>query len=180
MLYKRKKPIIIVIFTYVFYLFATVFIVLGLFNLTSFLYVEYNKDKVTEPTAINELPLQPLAVESAVSNNVLLDEKEKEAEIPLPKDPKVDAAMKVIADYYSNGIDRNIKPHFSASKENMCSVVFKVSNSELVIASCDDYTFKRQVELALEKIKPYSSKVINGVDLSKEIVYFNYLTKETK
>lgn len=178
MLYKKKRPVIVIIFSYIFYIFATIFIVLGLFQLSNFVYIEYNKDKVNTPTALNELPLQPIEVEKAESNNFIEEEKQKEEEIPVARDPKVESAMKVIENYYISSIDRNIKPHFSAHKGNMCNIVYKVSTNEVTVASCDDYTFKRQVELALEKIKPYSVKTVNGVDLSKEMVYFNYLIKE--
>lgn len=175
MLYKKKKPVIFVIFTYIFYLFATIFIVLGLFNLSNFAYKEYNKDKVNEPTPVAELALQPIEMEIPESNNVI--EEVKEEDIPLAKDPKVEAAMKQVSDYYISNIARFIKPHFAAKKENMCSLGYSVSKLELTIISCDDYAFGRQIELATAKFKPYNGKVVNGVDLSKEIVYFNYLAK---
>ena len=175
MLYKKKKPVIFVIFTYVFYLFATIFIVLGLFNLSNFAYKEYNKEKVSEPTPLAELALQPIEMEVPESNNVI--EEVKEEDIPLAKDPKVEAAMKQVSDYYISNIARFIKPHFAAKKENMCSLGYSVSKLELTIISCDDYAFGRQIELAAAKFKPYNGKVVNGVDLSKEIVYFNYLAK---
>lgn len=178
MLYKKKRPIIVIVFTYIFYLFATIFIVLGLFNLSNFVYTEYHKEKVTTPTDLNELALKPIEVAPEISNNIIEEEKVKEEEIPLPRDPKIEAAMKVISDYYKSGIDRNFKPHFSAQKGNMCSILFKIKNNELIIVSCDDNAFKRQVELSLEKVKPYPSKTVNGVDLSKEMVYFNYLINE--
>jgi hypothetical protein len=59
----------------------------------------------------------------------------------------------------------------------MCSLGFNVNKAEVAIVNCDDYAFGRQIELSLAKFKPYNGKVVNGVDLSKEIVYFNYLTK---
>ena len=156
----------------------TVFIVLGLFNLSNYVYTAYNKEKVENPTDLTALPLQPIETKEEVSNNIILEEKEAEKLEPLPKDPKIDAALNVISNYYINGISKNIKTHFSSNANNMCSIVYKISSSELIIASCDDYTFKRQVELALEKVKMYPSKTVNGIDLSKEIVYFDYLTKE--
>jgi hypothetical protein len=175
MLYKKKKPVIFIIFTYLFYAFATIFIVLGLFNLSNFAYKEYNKDKINEPTPIAELALQPIEMEVSESNNVIQEVKEED--IPLAKDPKVEAAMKQISDYYVSNIGRYIKPHFAAKKDNMCSLGFNVNKAEVAIVNCDDYAFGRQIELSLAKFKPYNGKVVNGVDLSKEIVYFNYLTK---
>lgn len=175
MLYKKKKPVIFIIFTYLFYLFATIFIVLGLFNLSNFAYKEYNKDKVNEPTPISELALQPIEMEVAESNNMIQEEKEED--IPVAKDPKIESAMKQVSDYYISNIGRYIKPFFAAKNDNMCNLGFKVSTAELMIINCDDYAFGRQIELTLTKFKPYNGKVVNGVDLSKEIVYFNYLTK---
>ncbi len=178
MLYKKKKPIILIIGTYMFYLFLSIFIVLGLFNLSNFVYNEYNKEKVSTPTDINQLPLKPIEVETPVSNNFIEESKAKEEDIPLPKDPKTEAAMNIIANYYKASIDKNIKAHFSANKDNMCNIMYKVNTNELIITSCDDFAFKRQVELALEKTKSYPSKSVNGIDLTKEIVYFNYLINE--
>jgi hypothetical protein len=175
MLYKKKKPIIFIIFTYIFYLFATLFIVLGLFNLSNFAYKEYNKDKINEPTPVSELALQPIEMEVAESNNIIQETKEED--IPLPKDPKIEAAMKQVADYYITNIGKYIKPHFAAKKDNMCSLGYSISKTELTIISCDDYAFGRQIELTLTKFKPFTGKIVNGVDLTKEMIYFNYLTK---
>jgi hypothetical protein len=180
MLHKKKKPFIYVIFLTIFYIILFLFIVLGLLQLTNFAYNQYNEEKkVIEPQDI-ELSLAPIEQEVIVSNNELLMNKEKEEEEPLVIDPKVGEAMNVIANYYKSIIQRNIKSHFSANSKNMCKLAFKVGKGELSIINCDDYTFKRQVELSLIDSKPFKDKVVNGIDLSKEVVYFDYLININK
>lgn len=175
MFYKRKKPFIHVFISFILYSFLTVFILVGLFHLLNSTYEDINKTKQEESNEKLLIDLKPFPIEDIVSNNMIETEKEKEIEIPLPKDPNIINAMKVIENYYISNINKNIKKHFSANDKNMCKMLFNVSTSELKIVSCDDFTFQRQIELSLVNVKPYKNKIINSVDLSKEIVYFDYL-----
>lgn len=180
MIYKKRKPVIYSLITLIMYIGLTVFIVLGLLNLLNFTYEDFNKEEHISPTSKINLELKPIEKKEEVSNNIIIEEKDNIVKEPIVKDENVLNAMKVIENYYTNIIDRNIKSHFSANKSNMCKIVFKVNTSELIIVSCDDFTFKRQIELALLKHKPYSNKIVNGVDLSKEVVYFDYLISRSK
>jgi len=175
MLYKRKKSMIHIIFSFIFYVFLFIFIILGLLNLFNFTYEEMYAEKQNTPSEHIDLELKPIEQENIISNNIIEEVKEKEEDIPEPQDPNTIKAMEVISNYYIAAIDKNIKKHFSAKPDNMCKLVYKVSKLELIIVSCDDFTFKRQVELALVNVKPYKNKIVNGVDLSKELVYFDYL-----
>lgn len=180
MIYKKRKPVIYSLITLIMYIGLTVFIVLGLLNLLNFTYEDFYKEEHISPTSKINLDLKPILTKEEVSNNIIIEEKDKVFEEPIVKDKNVLNAMKVIENYYTNIINKNIKSHFSSNKSNMCKIIFKVNTSELIIMSCDDFTFKRQVELALLKHKPYANKVVNGVDLSKEVVYFDYLISSPK
>lgn len=179
MFYKKKKSFIYFFISFILYTFLTIFIIMGLFNLFNFTYEELYKEKLETPTDIFSLELKPMEMPEILSNNII-EEKIKEEEIPVPKDPKIIEAMKVIENYYKSAINKNIKSHFSANNNNMCKMIFKVNKSELTIVSCDDFAFKRQVELSLSNVKPYPNKTVNGVDLSKEMVYFDYLISDIK
>lgn len=180
MFYKRKKPFIHIFISFILYAFLLVFIIVGLFHLFNTTYEGAYQSKIEASNKNFTLDLKPIDKEDIVSNNILETEKEKEIDIPLPKDPKVIEAMKIIENYYTSAINKNIKKHFSSTNENMCKLLFKVAKSELIIVSCDDFTFKRQIELSLVNVKPYQNKTVNGVDLSKEIVYFDYLISYIK
>lgn len=174
MLYKKKKPFFLVIIKSLFYVILTLFCILGLLQFGNHVYNYYSEKEQQEQLSSIDLDLKPIEKESIISNNIVIEESEI-IEEPTAIDPKVEAAMNVISNYYKRNIDRNLKVHFSANENNICKFAFNVSKTELVFISCDDHTFKRQVELALTDIKPFKDKVINGLDLSKEVVYFDYL-----
>lgn len=174
MLYKKKKPFFLIVFKSLFYVILTIFCILGLLQFGNQVYnYYYEKEQKIQLNTI-DLALKPIEKEEIVSNNIIIEESE-EIEEPIAKDPKIEAAMDTISNYYKKNIDKNFKVHFSANENNICKFGFNVSKNELNFISCDDYAFKRQVELALTDVKPFKDKVINGIDLSKEVVYFDYL-----
>lgn len=180
MIYKKRKPAFYGIISLIMYIGLTIFIIFGLFNLFNFTYDDLNREQHELPTSKINLELKPIIQNMQVSNNIIIEEKDKIIEEPIIKDKKVLDAMKVIENYYINIINKNINSHFSSNNSNMCKIIFKVNTSELIIVSCDDFTFKRQLELALLKSKQYTNKIINGVDLSKEVVYFDYSISGSK
>lgn len=180
MIYKKRKPMIHTIFSLIMYIALTIFISFGLFNLLNLTYEDVNKLNHGLPTSKVDLNLVPIKKDSLVSNNIIIEETNNKIEEPFIKDKKVLDAMKVIEKYYTDIISKNIESHFSSNSDNMCKISFKVDKSELKIMSCDDYTFKRQIELALSKGGQYKNKIINGVDLSNEVVYFDYSISGSK
>lgn len=82
-------------------------------------------------------------------------------------------AKVMLENYYKEKINKTIDEKIIAGSFNICRIDYDILNKSTSVPFCDDYVFKRNVELSLEKIAPFKSNLnISNKDIKK--ISFDY------
>lgn len=73
--------------------------------------------------------------------------------------------------YYKKKIDDKIKTNLISGSDNICKIDFNLKTKTASISICDDFVFKREVEIALSKIENYKNKLVTDSNSVKSISF---------
>lgn len=79
----------------------------------------------------------------------------------------------IIENHYTPKIRKLIKENIVDSSSNVCRIEYDVSSKKASVSICDDYVFKRNVDLAINKVSDYKGSL--NIDNKKiKSVSFDY------
>lgn len=82
-------------------------------------------------------------------------------------------ARSILESYYKDKISKVIGKKLVAGSLNICRIDYDISSQKTTVPFCDDYVFKRSVELSLSKVPPFNKDLnLKNVDIKK--ISFDY------
>lgn len=136
----------------------TIFISIGIYFFVDFTYgLIFSVDDFNPDDRI--VLVEDSKIEASL---VAMKKEEAKKEISVVDTEAYNNLKTTLTNYYSDRINKNIKRDLIADGENVCKLDYSIKNKSISISVCDDYVFKREVELALKSVPNYNGRIDFG------------------